>query len=115
MAASGLSRGTEKLSLPHSFLKICISWLPWVLVAAPGVFKLQLTGSSFGALTLECAGSVIVAQAWLPLSMWNLNFPTEPVSSVLEGGFLTIAPTSNLLWVLPYAVPACGSELVYTV
>ena len=56
-----------------------------------------------------------MAQALLPLNMWNLNFPTEPVSSVLEGGFLTIAPTRNLLWVFTYAVPACGSELVYTV
>ena len=43
----------------------CCTWclVGALLVFLLGVFKLRLTGSSFGALTLECAGSVTVAQA----------------------------------------------------
>ena len=74
-------------------------WLRWVLVVARRIFRwaCELL-SSFGARTVERAGSVVVAR-WLSCSAaCGILVPQpgiEPASPALEGRFLTTGHQGN--------------------
>ena len=81
--------------------------LGWCTGLSPAVARrgyISLRCSAFSmrwhliAGTLEHAGfNGCSAQAWLPLSMWDLLVPgIKPVSPTLTGGFLTTGPPGKL-------------------